>query len=237
MSSDEHAPSNELPPTGSPTAPETALATAPGAGAVRRLVATLLDMAVFSGLSALLAYPLVGGIDWAHALASYDTAVQTLSDPGLVTHACGVLGLWTAAWWSYFVVGWGGAGATPGKRLLGLCLVDHRGRLPIGMARAALRLVAYMVSSLTLGLGHLLVLVRRDRRALHDILAGTRVVRRPRGLRLARGIGHTATARSRQTPLPDEPAGDPGPQPEPSDPPAPGEVPRTADRDREAALT
>jgi hypothetical protein len=34
------------------------------------------------------------------------------------------------------------------------------------------------VSSVTFEWGHLLILIRHDRRALHDILAGTRVVRR-----------------------------------------------------------
>ena len=49
----------------------------------------------------------------------------------------------------------------------------------IGLVRATLRLAAYSVSSLTLCWGHLLPLFRTDRRALHDILAGTRVVRGP----------------------------------------------------------
>jgi uncharacterized RDD family membrane protein YckC len=46
-----------------------------------------------------------------------------------------------------------------------------------------MRLFAYSVSSLTFGIGHLILLFRRDRCALHDLLAGTRVVRRSRPTR------------------------------------------------------
>jgi uncharacterized RDD family membrane protein YckC len=41
-----------------------------------------------------------------------------------------------------------------------------------------LRLAAYCVSSVTFEWGHLLMLIRYDKRTLHDILAGTRVVRK-----------------------------------------------------------
>ncbi|MCU0234204.1 MAG: hypothetical protein MUE90_09285, partial [Thermoanaerobaculales bacterium] len=37
---------------------------------------------------------------------------------------------------------------------------------------------AYCVSSLTFEWGHLMMVLRSDRLALHDILAGTRVVKR-----------------------------------------------------------
>ncbi|NOZ78617.1 MAG: RDD family protein [Acidobacteria bacterium] len=87
------------------------------------------------------------------------------------------LALWTALWWAYFIIGWGWLGATPGQWILGLRVVDHRGRCPIGPARAALRLIAYSIGSLPFMAGHLLVIFRTDARSLHDVLAGTRVVR------------------------------------------------------------
>jgi uncharacterized RDD family membrane protein YckC len=43
-----------------------------------------------------------------------------------------------------------------------------------------LRLAAYCVSSMTFEWGHLLMLIRYDNRTLHDVLAGTRVVRKSR---------------------------------------------------------
>lgn len=65
--------------------------------------------------------------------------------------------------------------ATPGQRALGLRVVDLAG-VHIDRTRALLRHVAGALSWLTLNIGHALVLLRPDRRALHDLLAGTAVV-------------------------------------------------------------
>lgn len=148
------------------------------AGPVRRLLATIADMAIFCAVCALLALPVVRAVDWTALPRDLEQVTNTVSDPGWISHASGVLGMWIALWWCYFAVGWGILGATPGKWLLGLRIVDHRGRSPIGLTRAILRMVAYTVSSLTLGFGHMMLVFRADRRSLHDILAGTRVVRR-----------------------------------------------------------
>lgn len=158
------------------------------AGAVRRTLATLLDMACFGLLTAALAIPLWRSLDPLLPPApTYDQVVAAVTDREWLLHAAGILGIWIAAWYAYFVVGWGLVGATPGKAILGLRVVDHRRRFPVGAGRALLRLAAYSVSAVTLGLGHLLVLLRRDRRALHDILAGTRVVNRRDAIEMARG--------------------------------------------------
>ena len=135
-------------------------------------------MAVYCSVCALLAYPVIRAIDWQPVLHDPTLAIDALSDPAWIAHAAGILGLWVALWWCYFAVGWGLVGTTIGKRLFGLTIVDHRGRSPIGLSRAFLRLAAYSVSSVTLGMGHLLVVLREDKRALHDVLAGTWVVRR-----------------------------------------------------------
>ena len=150
------------------------------AGIMRRLPATLIDMAVYCGLCGLLAYPVGREIDWSEAAHDLGLLVDSISQPAWIAHAAGILGLWIGLWWCYFAVGWGLLGATPGKWLLGIRIVDHRGRSPIGLSRAFLRLAAYTVSSVTLGMGHLLVVLRHDRRALHDLLAGTWVVRHQR---------------------------------------------------------
>lgn len=150
------------------------------AGFVRRTLATVVDMVVFVGLSTALLWPAVRGVDWAVANEGIDRLAREVSDPRHVEHMAAAIGMWIALWWGYFAVGWGLWGATPGKWLLGLRVYDHAGRCPIGFSRSMLRLVAYTVSSMTFGIGHLFVLVRADRRALHDILAGTRVCRRPR---------------------------------------------------------
>jgi uncharacterized RDD family membrane protein YckC len=148
------------------------------AGAPWRLAATLLDMAMYCGLCALLAIPVSQKFDWGAAWGGIDQLARATSDPQWLAHASGILGLWIALWWCYFVVGWGLLGATPGKWAVGLRITDYRQRYPIGPTRALLRLAAYCVSSATFEWGHLLMLIRFDKRTLHDILAGTRVVRK-----------------------------------------------------------
>jgi uncharacterized RDD family membrane protein YckC len=79
----------------------------------------------------------------------------------------------------YYVYHWGVKGATPGKRLLGLVVQAQDGSEPIGLARAAIRVLGYILSGLTLGVGFLMIAFGGA--GLHDRLAGTRVVRRERG--------------------------------------------------------
>ena len=76
------------------------------------------------------------------------------------------------------VLGWGFFGATPGKALLGLRVVGGKRRKGLGIGLALLRLCGMMVSGAVLGLGFLMVAFVRDKRALHDHLANTAVVRR-----------------------------------------------------------
>ncbi len=85
-------------------------------------------------------------------------------------------GVYSALGAVYFIVGerspWQ---ATPGKRALGLIATDARGAR-LGWARAAARYFAGALSWLTLNVGHALAAWTRDKRALHDMIAGTRVV-------------------------------------------------------------
>jgi uncharacterized RDD family membrane protein YckC len=68
------------------------------------------------------------------------------------------------------------AGQTIGKLLVGARVVLGDGeRVPVGVA--LLRFFAYFVSSATLGFGYLMAGLRHDKRALHDLIAGTRVER------------------------------------------------------------
>ena len=76
-----------------------------------------------------------------------------------------------------FIVGWARWGGTPGKLLLELRVVDARSGGRPGWIQAAIRCLGYVVSALPLGLGFVWAAIDRDGRALHDKLAGTRVVR------------------------------------------------------------
>ncbi len=68
--------------------------------------------------------------------------------------------------------------ATPGKRALGLQVAAVDGGRA-GFGRVLLRFVAGAPSWLLLHLGHAIAGWRRDRRALHDLVAGTRVLLAP----------------------------------------------------------
>lgn len=77
---------------------------------------------------------------------------------------------------AYFVLSHGTGGQTMGKRLLGARVIDEGGA-SIGYLRALGRCVATVVAALPFGIGLVVAGLRRDRRGLHDFLAGTRVVR------------------------------------------------------------
>lgn len=65
--------------------------------------------------------------------------------------------------------------ASPGKHALGLQVTDLQGRR-LSWSRALLRNVSSGLSWLTLNLGHALALLPPQKRALHDYIAGARVV-------------------------------------------------------------
>lgn len=75
----------------------------------------------------------------------------------------------------YFAYQWSLNGKTIGAALLGLQVVRADGA-PAGARKAVLRTLALPLSFLLFGLGFLGILVQRERRALHDLIAGTAVV-------------------------------------------------------------
>lgn len=79
--------------------------------------------------------------------------------------------------WSflYFFVPWAVSGRTPGMLVLGLRVVRRDGS-PLDPGHAFLRALTLPLSFLPLGLGLIGILVGREHRALHDVLAKTTVV-------------------------------------------------------------
>lgn len=75
---------------------------------------------------------------------------------------------------------WAWQGATPGKLFLGVRVVDAQTGQRPSLVQALLRWLGYGLSALPLGLGFLWVLWDPERRAWHDRLAGTRVLKRQR---------------------------------------------------------
>lgn len=77
---------------------------------------------------------------------------------------------------AYFVVLHGTWGRTAGKALAGVRVLVASGER-LGYPRALARHFAWVLSALPLLVGFLMVAARADKRALHDLVAGTRVVR------------------------------------------------------------
>jgi uncharacterized RDD family membrane protein YckC len=89
----------------------------------------------------------------------------------------GALGLGATLVFFYLAVFHALGGRTPGMRLLGLRVVDPYGEPP-GLVRSVVRSLGYFVCAATLGLGFFWTAFDREKRGLHDRLAGTFVARR-----------------------------------------------------------
>ena len=78
--------------------------------------------------------------------------------------------------WSIYFVGFTAAcGQTPGKRMMGLYVVDESGT-PVDWGTASVRFfIGYPISLLPLGLGCYWALVDKNNQAWHDKIAGTLV--------------------------------------------------------------
>jgi uncharacterized RDD family membrane protein YckC len=94
----------------------------------------------------------------------------------LLADAVTVAGLVLALGFVYFVGFWVARGATPGKMLMGVQIVTKDGE-PIGLGRSIVRYLGYFLSGVLLLTGFITIGLRRDKRGLHDLLAGTVVVR------------------------------------------------------------
>ena len=126
---------------------------------------------------------LAAGLFDAALLASLDAVVivLTLRLAGLNLQAVGELPVAPLAAFlvlldaGYVVVLTFAGGQTFGKMAFGMRVVDRAGR-PVTTSVALVRSLGYLVSVLPLGLGVVWMFVDTDRRALHDRLAGTRVL-------------------------------------------------------------
>jgi uncharacterized RDD family membrane protein YckC len=114
---------------------------------------------------------------WIGALAGAAVALPFLLDisASLASTLTAIAGLAGAV---VVIAGWAKWGTTPGKRLLGLYVCPVGGSPGIGLGKALLRYLGYFLSAALLGMGFLLVAFSREKRGLHDLIAGTAVVRR-----------------------------------------------------------
>lgn len=135
------------------------------AGAFSRLAAYALDAVLVSALYSVVTAAVV----WILALISSQDVDP--SDLGTAASAA-FLTLWG---FLYFAVPWAVSGRTPGMLVLGLRVVRRDGS-PLDAGHAFLRALVLPLSFIPLGLGLIGILVGREHRALHDVLAKTTVV-------------------------------------------------------------
>ena len=67
-------------------------------------------------------------------------------------------------------------GATPGKKFVHIKIVDFKTHNDVDNTQAITRSFGYIVSTLAFLIGFLMVAFRKDKRGLHDLLAGTVVI-------------------------------------------------------------
>ena len=132
------------------------------AGPISRLAAYVIDAflitVTFSGVVATAAY-----------------VIDLVSDATVNADAVWLLVAYGAWWFLYLWLGLALAGRTVGMLLTGIKVVTRDGR-PLSPRAAFVRVLTFPASFLLFGLGLVGIVVGRERRALHDVLAGSAVV-------------------------------------------------------------
>jgi uncharacterized RDD family membrane protein YckC len=139
----------------------------------RRACAWVIDALPLAAGAVLLARALVARAPGAAAPASLGGLLDLVARESVVVGS--IAALLAIALFVYATLAHGLAGATVGKRLLGLRVVGPGGARP-SLARSASRSLLGVLSASLLGAGFLLALFTASGRSLHDLLARTWVV-------------------------------------------------------------
>ena len=134
------------------------------AGAVSRLAAYAVDLVISWGLFELA----LAGISFVASIATGHPLNYHRGNIVVVV----IFALWEFAYFGYW---WAASGKTPGMAVLGLRVVRADGA-DIDPWRGLVRALVFPLSFLLCGLGFAAILVQREHRALHDLIAGTAVV-------------------------------------------------------------
>jgi uncharacterized RDD family membrane protein YckC len=134
------------------------------AGAVSRFAAYAIDLTVSSGVFSL-------GL----AAISYGVHIVTGHQVSWNKSNIVVAGLFVGWQFVYFAYSWAVSGQTLGMAMLGIRVVRADGTV-LPPSRAIVRALVFPLSFLLCGLGFLGILVQREHRALHDLIAGTAVI-------------------------------------------------------------
>jgi uncharacterized RDD family membrane protein YckC len=134
------------------------------AGSVSRFLAYVIDLLVSSAVFALA----LGAISWVVHVVTGKQVSWNRQDILVV--------IFYVAWeFFYFGYSWAVSGRTFGMAVLGVLVVRADGA-PAEPRRGVVRALVFPLSFLLLGFGFLGILVQRERRALHDLIAGTAVI-------------------------------------------------------------
>ena len=134
------------------------------AGSVSRFLAYLIDLAVSSAVFAL-------------GLAAVSLGVQVVTGHSVAWSRSNIIVAVIYAVWEflYFGYSWAASGKTFGMAVLGVRVVRADGA-DLESRRGYLRALVFPLSFLLCGLGFLGILVQREHRALHDLIAGSAVI-------------------------------------------------------------
>ena len=134
------------------------------AGSVSRFTAYVIDLAVSTGAFTL-------------ALAAISYGVQIVTGRSVHWNRSDTVVVILFVVWQFFYFGysWAVSGKTFGMALLGIRVVAADG-LDLEPRRGVIRALVFPLSFLLFGLGFLGILVQREHRALHDLIAGSAVI-------------------------------------------------------------
>jgi uncharacterized RDD family membrane protein YckC len=134
------------------------------AGSVSRFLAYTVDLGVSTGLFTL-------------ALAATSFAVQVVTGHSVSWNRSDVVVAIIFAIWQFFYFGysWAVSGKTFGMAVLGVRVVRADGNI-LDPWRGVVRSLVFPFSFVFFGAGFLGILVQREHRALHDLIAGSAVI-------------------------------------------------------------
>jgi uncharacterized RDD family membrane protein YckC len=139
---------------------------------------------VYAGFWRRAAALMLDGIILMIAIVPFAVVFGMLAGPGMRGQnpgaALGLLGLLyliilalSVGYHTYFV---SRKGATPGKMVMGMKVITVTGE-PVSVGRAVGRVFAHALSGMILYIGYIMVAFDVEKRALHDHICGTRVIR------------------------------------------------------------
>ena len=134
------------------------------AGSVSRFLAFVVDAAVSAGLFAL-------------GLAATSLVVQVVTGHSVSWSRTNIVVAIIFVAWEFFYFGysWAASGRSFGMAVLGIRVVRADGRA-LEPRQGVVRALVFPLSFLLCGLGFLGIIVQREHRALHDLIAGTAVI-------------------------------------------------------------